>query len=89
MNAKRRNALRVVIGHLEMIETLRKEAYDILSDVLDGEEDALASLPAGLAESAQADQMAGYIENMDGVLTDLDMLDCDTMREELLEIIEA
>jgi hypothetical protein len=86
MNKERRKALRVIMGHMEMIETLRQEARDMLSDVLDEEQEALENMPESLQESERGQQMQEYIEIMEEVLDGFD--DLDEHREWLYQLEE-
>ena len=79
MNAKRRKSLRVIIAKLEEMESLRQEIQEQLGEIIDEEQEALDNMPESLQESERGQKMQEYIDTMEGVLDDLDILDLDDL----------
>ena len=65
MNKERRNRLRAAVGSLT-------EAVDIVTDVMDGEQEALDNLPEPIAECEVGQKMEENIDELDAVLSDLE-----------------
>lgn len=65
MNSERRKKIAEAQAHLQT-------AHDILEEVLDEEDNALASLPESLADSERADSMQSCIDNLDTAISDVE-----------------
>lgn len=89
MNAKRRKALQVIIAKLGELENLRSEIAEQLEEIKGEEQDALDNMPYSLQESERGQQMQEYIDAMDGVLVDLDLIDTESLGQQLEEITEG
>ena len=89
MNAKRRKALRAIITKLEELENLKSEIQEQLEEIMDEEQEALDNMPYSLQESERGQQMQEYIDTMDSVLSDLDLIDTEDLSSQLEEITEG
>lgn len=89
MNAKRRKALQVIITKLGELENLRSEIAEQLEEIKGEEQEALDNMPYSLQESERGQQMQEYIDAMDGVLVELDLIDTESMGQQLEEITEG
>lgn len=87
MNAKRRKALKAVISRLGDLDRLRGEIRDQLEEIMDDEQEALDSMPEALQDGKQGGQMQEYIDTMTDALYDLNMIDLESMGQQLEEII--
>ena len=85
MNKARRARLQEVIAKLEELDSLRCEAMELLSEVIDEEQEAYDNLPEPIQGSEKGEQMQEYIDSMQSVHDDLDCIDlsslCDTLSE--------
>ena len=89
MNAQRRKELKAIIEKLEQLDALRQEVQEMLEAVRDEETEALENMPEGLQESDRGQQMQEYIDNMDGTVDDLDMMDIQAAIDQLQEIVDG
>jgi vacuolar-type H+-ATPase subunit E/Vma4 len=89
MNAQRRKELKAIIEKLEQLDALRQEVQEMLEAVRDEETEALENMPEGLQESDRGQQMQEYIDNMDGTVDDLDMMDIQAIIDQLQEIVDG
>ena len=60
-----------------------------LEEVKDEEQEALDNMPYSLQESERGQQMQEYIDTMDSVLSDLDLIDTEDLSSQLEEITEG
>ena len=86
MNAKRRKALAAVITRLEELDSMREEIREQLDAVRDEEQEALDNMPESLQESDRGQQMQEYIDTMENVTGELDLLDIESLIDQLREI---
>ena len=89
MNAQRRKALKAVVKKLEALDELRQEVKEMLEAVRDEESEALANMPEGLQESERGQQMQEYIDTMDSAMDDLDMMDVESIWDQLNDIVQG
>lgn len=89
MNAKRRNALRVIISRLEELETLRQQIQYDLEDVLREEQEALDNLPESLQEGERGQQMADNVENLEYADDFLGEIDLEEIMDLIQTVVEA
>ena len=89
MNKIRRKAVAKIITKLEELKNLRSEIYEMLEEVKDEEQEALDNMPYSLQESERGQQMQEYIDTMDSVLSDLDLIDTESLGQQLEEITEG
>ena len=68
------------------LESLRQEIQEQLGEIMGEEQEALDNMPECLQESERGQQMQEYIDTMESVLADLDILDLDGLMEQLSEI---
>lgn len=86
MNAKRRKALAGIITWLEELDSLREEIREQLQEVIDEEQEALDNMPESLQESERGQQMQEYIDTMENVTGELDLIDIESLTDQLREI---
>lgn len=86
MNAKRRKALAAVITRLEELDSMREEIREQLYEVIAEEQEALENMPESLQESDRGQQMQEYIDTMENVTGELDLLDIESLIDQLREI---
>ena len=86
MNKLRRKELAVVAGMLEELDALREQIRDRLAEIRDEEQDALDSMPESLQESERGQQMQEYIDTMEEITGELDLLDVESWIDQLREI---
>lgn len=86
MNKLRRKNLAEVISKLEELDSLRQEAMEMLSSIIDEEQEAYDNLPESLQDSERGEQMQEYIDLMQGVADELDSLDTSDWIDTLSEI---
>ena len=86
MNAKRRKALAAIITRLEELDSLREEIRERLYEVAAEEQEALWNMPDNLQNSEQCQQMQEYIDTMENVKDELDMIDIESLTDQLREI---
>lgn len=89
MNKIRRKTLAQIVAKLEELESLRQEIQEMLEEVKDEEEVALDNMPESLQEGERGQQMQEYIDTMDGVVIDLELMDLDGMADQFREIMEG
>lgn len=89
MNANRRKALAAIITRLEELDSMREEIREQLQDVMDEEKEALDNIPESLQESDRCQQMQGYIDTMQDVIGELDLIDITDLQDQLQEITEV
>lgn len=87
MNAQRRKDLKAVVKKLEALDELRQEVKEMLEAVRDEEAEALSNMPEGLQESERGQRMQEYIDTMDSALDDLDMMDVESIWDQLNDIV--
>lgn len=86
MNAKRRKALAAIITRLEELDSMREEIREQLAAVRDEEQEALENMPESLQESDRGQQMQEYIDTMENVTGELDLIDIESLIDQLREI---
>ena len=86
MNKIRRKELANIVTMLEELDALREEIRERLADVLDEEQEALDNLPESLQESERGEQMQEYIDTMENVTGELDLLDIEDLADQLRDI---
>ena len=89
MNKLRRKELSAIIAKMEELENLRQEISEQLEAVKDEEAEALGNLPESLQDGERGQQMQEYIEAMENVLDDLDIIDVDDLTGQLQDIVEG
>lgn len=87
MNKIRRKELARIIEKLEQLDALREEIREELASVLDEEQEALDNMPESLQESEKGEQMQEYIDTMENVTGELDLIDIEDLIDQLQEII--
>lgn len=86
MNNTRRKRLSFVLAKLEELDSLRELTRELLSDVLTEEQEALDNLPESLQESERGQQMQEYIDIMEEVTGELDLMDIESLADQLRDI---
>ena len=86
MNKIRRKNLAEVISKLEGLDSLRQEAMEMLSSIIDEEQEAYDNIPESLQDSERGEQMQGYIDSMQDVADELDSLDTSNWIDTLSDI---
>lgn len=86
MNKIRRKELAAIIKKLEALDALREEIREQLAAVRDEEQEALENMPESLQESEKGEQMQEYIDTMENVTGELDLLDIEDLADQLREI---
>ena len=89
MNKARRTRLQEVIAKLEELDSLRCEAMEMLSEVIDEEQEAHDNMPESVQYSEKGEQMQEYIDSMQSVYDDLDSVDVSSWIDTLNEIAEG
>lgn len=87
MNKIRRKELARIIEKLEQLDALREEIREELASVMDEEQEALDNMPESLQESEKGEQMQEYIDTMENVTGELDLIDIEDLIDQLQEII--
>lgn len=87
MNKVRRKALANIVTMLEKLDELREEIREQLAEIQDEEQEALDNMPESLQESEKGEQMQEYIDAMENVTGELDLLDIEDLVDQLQEII--
>ena len=87
MNKARRKDLALIVAKLEQLDALREEIREDLAAVLDEEQEALDNMPEGLQESEKGQQMQEYIDTMENVTGELDLIDIEDLIDQLQEVI--
>ena len=88
MNKVRRKALANIVTMLEQMDELREEIREQLAEIRDEEQEALENMPESLQESEKGEQMQEYIDVMENVTGELDLLDIEDLVDQLREICE-
>jgi hypothetical protein len=88
MNKIRRKELANIVTMLEELDSLREQIRERLADVLDEEQEALDNLPESLQESERGEQMQEYIDAMENVTGELDLLDIEDLADQLRDICD-
>jgi hypothetical protein len=86
MNNTRRKRLSFVLAKLEELDSLRELTRELLSDVLTEEQEALDNLPESLRESERGQQMQEYIDIMEEVTGELDLMDIESLADQIRDI---
>ena len=86
MNKIRRKELANIVTMLEQLEALREEIREQLAAVRDEEQEALDNMPESLQESEKGEQMQEYIDAMENVTGELDLLDINDWADQLRDI---
>lgn len=86
MNKIRRKALAGIINNLEALDNLRSAIREQLQEVMDEEQEALDNMPESLQESERGQQMQEYIDAMQDVIGELDLIDLEELQDNLREI---
>ena len=85
MNKLRRKSLAEIVSKLEELDSLRCEVMELLSEVIDEEQEAHDNMPEAVQYSEKGETMQEYIDSMQSVHDDLDSMDvtcwCDTLSE--------
>lgn len=89
MNKARRKELAKIVTMLEELDALREQIREQLASVRDDEQDALDNMPEGLQESERGEQMQEYIDSMEDVTGELDLLDIEALIDQLNEIVDG
>ena len=87
MNKARRKELAAIIEKLEQLDALREEIRERLEDIRDDEQDAFDNMPESLQESERGEQMQEYIDIMENVTSELDLIDIEDLVSQVEEII--
>ena len=87
MNKIRRKALAGIIAKLEELESLRQEIQEELEEIRDEEQEALDNMPESLQEGERGQQMQEYIDTMGSAMDDLDMMDVESIWDQLNDIV--
>jgi transcriptional/translational regulatory protein YebC/TACO1 len=88
MNKIRRKELANIVAKLEELDALREEIRERLSDILDDEQECLDNMPESLQESERGEQMQEYIDAMENVTGELDLLDIEDLADQLRDICD-
>lgn len=89
MNKIRRKTLAQIVAKLEALDNLREEIREQLQEVMDEEQEALDNMPESLQESDRGQQMQDYIDTMQDVIGELDLIDLESLRDNLQEVTEG
>lgn len=87
MNKIRRKELANVVTMLEELDALREQVREQLSAIQEDEQEALDNMPESLQESEKGEQMQEYIDTMENVTGELDLIDIEDLIDQLREII--
>lgn len=88
MNKARRKELAQIVAKLEELDALREEIRERIAAVQDDEQDALDNLPENLQEGEKGQQMKEYIDTMENVTGELDLIDIEDLVGQLRDICE-
>ena len=86
MNRVRRKELANIVTMLEELDALREQIREQLAAVRDEEQEALDNMPESLQESEKCEQMQEYIDAMENVTGELDLLDIEDLAEQIRDI---
>ena len=86
MNRIRRKELANVVALLEELDALREQIREQLSAIQDDEQEALDNMPESIQESEKGEQMQEYIDTMENVTGELDLIDIEDLIDQLQEI---
>lgn len=86
MNRIRRKELANVVVLLEELDALREQIREQLSAIQDDEQEALDNMPESIQESEKGEQMQEYIDTMENVTGELDLIDIEDLIDQLQEI---
>lgn len=86
MNKIRRKSLAEVIAKLEELDSIRQEAMEMLSAIIDEEQETYDNLPESLQYSERGEQMQEYIDSMQEVTDELDSFGTSDWIDTLSEI---
>ena len=87
MNKIRRKELARITEKLEQLDALREEIREELAAVLDEEQEDLDNMPDSLQDGEKGQQMQEYIDTMENVTGELDLMDIEDLVDQLQEII--
>lgn len=87
MNKIRRKELARIIEKLEQLDALREEIREELAAVRDEEQEALDNMPESLQESEKGELMQEYIDTMENVTGELDLIDVEGLADQLRDIL--
>ncbi len=88
MNKIRRKELANVVAMLEELDALREQIREQLDAIRDDEQEALDNMPESLQESERGEQMQEYIDAMENVTGELDLIDIEELADQIREIYE-
>ena len=71
---------------LEELDALREQIREQLSAIQDDEQEALDNMPESIQESEKGEQMQEYIDTMENVTGELDLIDIEDLIDQLQEI---
>lgn len=86
MNRMRRKELAAIIEKLEELDALREEIRERIAAVQEEEQEALDNMPESLQDSEKGQQMQEYIDTMENVTGELDLIDIEDLADQLSEI---
>ena len=89
MNKARRKDLADIIEKLEALDALREEIREELAAVRDEEQEALENMPEGLQYSERGERMREYVDTMESVTGELDLIDIESLMDQLREIMDG
>lgn len=87
MNRLRRKELAAIIEKLEELDALREEIRERIAAVQEEEQEALDNMPESLQDSEKGQQMQEYIDAMENVTGELDLIDIEDLADQLQEVI--
>ena len=87
MNKLRRKELANVVAMLEELDALRGQIRDRVAAVMDEEQEALDNMPESLQDSEKGQQMQEYIDTMENVTGELDLMGIEDLIDQLKEVI--
>lgn len=88
MNVAKRKALRAVVARLEELDAMREEIREQLSGIIEEEQESLENLPESIQASERGEQMQEYIDAMENVTGELDLMPLEELMDQLREICE-
>jgi len=89
MNKARRKELANIVAKLEELDALREQIREQLAAVRDDEQEAFDNMPESLQESERGEQMQEYIDTMENITGELDLIDVESLKEQLQEIVDG
>lgn len=87
MNKIRRKELAHIVTMLEELDALREQIREQLAEIEDEEQEALDNMPESLQDGEKGQQMQEYIDTMENVTGELDLIDIEGLIDQLQEII--